>query len=91
MFHIDVTIEDSRIIATESYGVAKHPDNSLVMDVVFHDSQSGKSYMKLMDYDQLVKVIAYALSGEDGKPIVVTYDEANQLLKDVPLECRPIP
>lgn len=87
MFHIDVTIEDVRIIATQS----RIEDNS-IMNCEFHDSVSGLTYERTMTMNQLGRVLAYSLSGEDGKALsAISYNEMFDLFVGCPPECRPIP
>lgn len=91
MFHIDVTIEDCRIIATE-LDRSKITDIAHPMSVRFIDVPTSQTIERILSLESVTAIVAYGLSGQDGDDYVVTYHQADSALPDdVPQICRPIP
>lgn len=90
MFHVDVTIEDSRIIATQTDIGLEEVSSGCAMNVRLIDSHSGKEHRCYMSMDNLTSVIKSALLGLEVGP---EYDSADAILciLKCPPECRPIP
>jgi hypothetical protein len=85
MFHVDVTMEDTRIIAHESH-------NPTVLDVLFVDNLTGKNFLRPMTMETLGRVLLIGLAGIDSEEIpAFTYDSVAAEFVDCPNECRPIP
>ena len=82
MFHVDVTMEDTRIVAVET-------DTPGLMTVAFHDAVTGKRFVKDLRLATLGAVLTVALTGDDDN--VVTRQELDAIFADCPNECRPIP
>lgn len=89
MFHVDVTAEDSRIIAIES-------NEPGFMDCMFGDNHSGKSWHKRLTMVQLALVVFTCLNPDGDEAFARCIDESDyakveSLFVDCPKECRPMP
>lgn len=86
MFHVDVTCEDLRLVAT---GYSKDSNS---FDCVFYDNHSGKHWEKTIDCVAVGQIIAIMLDA-DGRSKFTTIDllTIEALFADCPVECRPIP
>lgn len=85
MFHVDVTMEDSRIIAVET-------DTPCVYDVTFADNVSGKRFVKRLTGESLGRVLLVGIAGIDCADVPgFAYDDVAADFADCPQECRPIP
>lgn len=82
MFHVDVTLEDTRIVAVET-------DTPGVMVATFHDAVTGKRFVRGLTLAQLGAVLMVTCTGDDNA--VVTRQELDAIFADCPNECRPIP
>lgn len=88
MFHLDFTMEDTRIIARE-VPLLDGEDDDILCEVIFVSlDKSHVSRMKMID---VMRVISVAMSLDGESTVSTTYEEANELLGDCPPECRPIP
>lgn len=85
MFHVDVTMEDSRIVTAET-------DVPGEMDVTFFDNVTGKRFVKRMTLETLGKVLMVGLGGIDSADVPgFTYASVESEFAGCPQECRPIP
>jgi hypothetical protein len=83
MFHVDVTIEDTRIVAREIDGA--------LMEVTLVDLHSGRRHQLNMGLDVVGKMIALATSFDGEFVGEIRHSDIAVYLKDCPPECRPIP
>ena len=91
MFHVDVTLECTRIIAREVSGVEQ---GQMLVD--FHCTHSGAVETKLMHLVDLFRVLSVAASNSGEATIKKTsHKKAQKLLGFDPtcdnMQCSPIP
>jgi len=83
MFHVDVTLEDTRIIArTDAV--------STDFDCQFIDNLSGKIWEKKLTPEQLGATIALAMASDGETVPPVNHALVEPLFQGCPQECRPI-
>lgn len=88
MLHIDLTLEDTRIVANR--------DNSNVWIGFICDAPTGKCVRIEWTDSQIAAVVALGFGiGEndeiDESSVKKLYEIAEPAIKDLPSECRPIP
>lgn len=83
MFHFDVTCEDTRLIARESLEQGK-------MRVLLCDNHSGTTFELTATFCEVEKMISGMICCHGDVP-AESYPELEELLKNCPPECRPIP
>lgn len=102
MFHVDMTLEDFRIIAVESEnpvddeGKPLFPEAGTLMDVSFYETNMGmfvvKRRMTLVD---LMRVLAVASTDDGETTVIATLAHANEILGSFGdwdhNQCRPVP
>lgn len=83
MFHLDITLEDSRVILTSREGTK--------FTGSFNDAVTGKAHLVELDNDEVVALVAVMTGGDE----VVGFAEHHKVLMPImmncPPECRPIP
>lgn len=88
MFHVDVTLEDTRIIGVEP----PFPNNHSELNVTFADNLTGKQFVKRLPLATVGKILYVVLSGNDsGWLDGFSYASLESEFTDCPNECRPIP
>jgi hypothetical protein len=88
MFHVDVTLEDTRIIGVQRAFPAA-PDD---MVVTFADNVTGKQFVRSMPLATLGRILFIGLAGIDCAYVPgFSYASVEAEFADCPNECRPIP
>lgn len=86
MFHVDITAEDTRLIATESF-----QDDVQGFKVLLTDNLSGRQHViPFATFCQLEKLAKGMICCHEALT-ESEYKEMEKLLEGCPNECRPIP
>lgn len=86
MLHLDVTLEDTRIIAAVD-------DNSEWVGTI-HDAHSGQSQAIKWSHTQMGAVLALGIGGDESftkRTTTELYEVAEDAIKELTPELRPIP
>lgn len=86
MFHIDVTAEDVRLIAFEM-----HYGDKTSLDVLLYASNGGPVHrIENVSFCDVEKLVSGMICCHGDVP-AESYPHLEELLKNCPPECRPIP
>jgi len=95
--HIDVTLEDIRIIADmpeaklRALEVYAYDMAANSWEVTFNDNPTGQQQSKMLNSEELAAILFLAVEGDEHPQSALLYPIAEKALEDINPVLRPIP